>query len=159
MDTTCPFSRIIVIVSSPGLWPPQPQAFDQFYSTRHLSSVVQGMHSHSDRKSRKCLVTPMKAVPLLYQWAHLSQSISMAAYEAHSWERDLIAFLSQHPVQHLSALWRVVSRKKACSSVPVKAVASSVMGLPISFRWTSSCSGLYCFGRQGASGATPTKHS
>lgn len=65
MDTACPFSRTKVLVSSPGSMTSPATGF----------GAVQGTHSHSDRKIRKCLVTPVQAVPLWYQWAHHSRPV------------------------------------------------------------------------------------
>lgn len=59
---------------------------------------------------------PLTFIPLLFQWAYLIE-LGIVACRVHSWVGLLLAFLSQHPTQHLTALWKVASGKEAYMSV------------------------------------------
>lgn len=111
----CQFSKMIVVDFSQGLlnppamgsWPHLLQYCNTFSPVNWTSTLV--------FKSR-WTSPPITFIPLLFQWAYLIE-LGIVACRVHSWVGLLLTFLSQHPIQHLTALWKVASRKEAYMSV------------------------------------------
>ena len=55
--------------------------FNHVYGPRHESL----MWSKPQMQLREWLVTPIKVLPLLQQWAHLAQQVGIAAFRVQNW--------------------------------------------------------------------------
>lgn len=50
------------------------------------------------------IVTFIIIIPLIHQWAHLAQQVSIVACRVNYWARWLVSFLPQYPAYHHLAL-------------------------------------------------------
>lgn len=84
-----PFSKILVVSLSWGLWVPQPWILSHIYSIRHTIFLPV---DRSLVTSRKWMVTSKTFVPLLHSWRNLAVPVIIVVHNVHSWLRSADSF-------------------------------------------------------------------